>query len=88
MCVKSCDLINLGECHFHLGSKRGEVRGGDEPVMILDKVEVFDQQIAAARPIGQKRADLFEGLCIELSAFWRAGRTTAAATAGGGLMFK
>jgi hypothetical protein len=50
-------------------------------------VEVFDQQIATARPIGQKRADLFERLRVELSAFRRTGRTTAAAAAGGGLMF-
>jgi hypothetical protein len=55
--------------------------------MILDKMEMLDQQIAAAWPIGEERPDVFESLRVKLPAFWRARGTTAATTARGGLMF-
>lgn len=40
-------------------------------VAVLDKVEMLDQQIATARPVAQKVADLLHCCEIELTAFGR-----------------
>jgi hypothetical protein len=47
--------------------------------VILDQVQMFDQQVAPARPVRQQRANFFESLCIDLAALWRARWTAAAA---------
>jgi hypothetical protein len=38
------------------------------PVAVLDEVEVLDQEIAPARPVGQERLHLVERLRIDLAA--------------------
>ncbi len=55
------------------------MRGGEMAVLILNEMQVFDQQVAPARPIGQKGTDLVERLRVDLATLGRARRTPAAA---------
>ena len=48
-------------------------------VFVLDEMQMFDQQIAPARPIGQKRLDFLQRLKVDLPALRRARRTPATA---------
>ena len=50
-----------------LGRERGEVRGGQVTIVVLDEMEVFDQQVATARPVEQQRADFLKGVEIDLA---------------------
>ena len=36
------------------------MRGGQMAVMILDQMQVFDQEIAPARPVGEQRAHFIQ----------------------------
>jgi hypothetical protein len=48
------------------------------PVTVLDEMEMLDQEIAPARPIAQKGADLGKRLGVDLAAFGGFRRTTPA----------
>jgi hypothetical protein len=52
--------------------------GREIPVLILDKMKMLDQQIAAARTIGQQSTNFNQGLRIDLSPFRSAGRAAPA----------
>ena len=58
MGVERRDLIDFGLRQTHLFGQSADVRGGQMAVGILDQVKEFDQQIAAARAVAQKVADL------------------------------
>ena len=77
MRVESRDLIDFGQRHLHLGGERGEMRGGEMAVFVLDQMQMLDQQIAPARPVAEQRADLVERLRIDLTALRRAARAAA-----------
>jgi hypothetical protein len=48
MGVEGRDLVDLGERELHLLRQRGEVRGGEITVAVLDEVQMLDQEIAPA----------------------------------------
>jgi hypothetical protein len=45
------------------------MRSRQVAIVILNKVEMLDQQVAAARPVGQQRADFFKRIRVDLAAF-------------------
>ena len=55
------------------------MRGGQMAVAVLDQMQMFDQQIAPARPVGEQRAHLVERRRVDLAALGRARRPAAAA---------
>jgi len=46
-------------------------------------VQMLDQEIAPARPIGEKRTHFHQGLRIDLTTFWCARRAAPSAAPGG-----
>ena len=52
MRVEGRNLIDLGERHLHFGGERREMSGRKIAVLILNQMQMLDQQIAPARPIG------------------------------------
>ena len=82
MRIESRDLVDLGQRHLHLVRQRGEMRGGQMAVMVLDQMQMLDQQIAPARPVGEQRLHLVERRGIDLAAFGRARRPAAARSRG------
>ena len=53
------------------------MRGGQMAVMVLDQMQMLDQQIAPARPVGEQRAHLVERRGVDLAALGRARRPAA-----------
>ncbi len=43
---------------------------GKIAILVLNKMQVLDQKIATARPIGKKPTDFDQCLWIDLSSFW------------------
>ena len=82
MRVESSDLINLGQRHLHFRSERGQMRRREVPVLILDEMQMFDQKIATARPIGKQPADFYQRLWIDLPSFRGTGWPTSPVTPG------
>src|SRR5215472_11086341 len=80
MRVEGCDLIGLGQRQPHLVRKGGKVRGREIAVAILNKMQVLDQQIAAALAIAEQRADVRERLRIDLATLRGARRPAPAAS--------
>ena len=54
------------------------MRGRQVAVVVLDQMQVFDQQIAPARPVGEQRTHFIERLRIDLAALGGARRAAAA----------
>src|SRR5450759_1410427 len=79
MRIEGRDLVDFGEREFHLQGQRGEMGGGQIAVMVLDQMQVFDQQIAPARLVGEQRAHFLERRGVDLTALGRARRLAAAA---------
>ena len=79
MRVEGRDLVDFGERELHLLRERGEMRGGEMAVVVLDQMQMLDQQIAPARPVGEQRAHLVERRRVDLAALGRARRPAAAA---------
>ena len=73
-------MTDAGHVTIQGGSatQRGEMRDGETPVMILNEMQVFDQQIAPARAIGQQRLHIGKRVRIDLTALRRARRLAAA----------
>ena len=83
MGIEGRDLVDLGQRKLHLLRQRGEMRGRDVPVMVLDQVQVLDQQVAPPRPVGKQRLHLGERVGLDLTAFrGAAGASTAASRSG------
>ncbi len=40
--------------------QRGEMRGREVAVLVLNQMQMLDQQVAAARPVAQQRLDLVQ----------------------------
>ena len=80
MRVEGRDLVDLGERKLHLGGERGEMRGGEMPVAVLDEVQMLDQEIAPPRARAEQRAHLGERGRVDLPALGGAARATAAVT--------
>ena len=68
MGVEGRDLIDLGQRELHLLRQRGKMRGGEMAVVILDEVQMLDEQIAPARPVGEQRKHFLERFRIDLTA--------------------
>ena len=81
MRVEGRDFVDFGECQFHLGGERSQMRSGQMAVMILDEMKMLDQQIAPARPVSEQPAHFVECLGVDLSTLGRARRTAAATRA-------
>src|SRR5205085_8256729 len=71
MGVESRDLVDLGERERHLLRQRGEMRGGEITVAVLDQVQMLDQEIAPALALAQQRAHLGQRLRLDLPALGR-----------------
>ncbi len=71
MGVEGRDLVDFGLRELHLLRERGEMRGGQIAVLVLDQVQVLDQEIAPALAIAQQRAHLRERSRLDLAAFRR-----------------
>ena len=80
MSVEGRDFIDLGERHLHFEGERGQMRGGEMPVVVLDEMQMLDQQVPPARAVGQKRAHFVERGRIDLAPFRRARRAAPAGT--------
>ncbi len=78
MRIEGRDLVDFGERELHLGGQRGEMRGGQIAVMILDQMQMLDQQIAPARPVGEQRAHFLKRRGVDLAALGRTRRPAAA----------
>jgi hypothetical protein len=48
MGVEGRDLVDLGERELHLLRQRGEMRGGEITVAVLDQMQMLDQEVAPA----------------------------------------
>ena len=78
MRVEGRDLVDLGLRHLHLVGERGEMRRREVAVVILDEVEMLDQQVAAARPVGEQGLDLGQRVRVDLAALRGPARPVAA----------
>src|SRR5271156_4493059 len=78
MSIEGRDFVNFGERELHLLRQCGKMRGGQMAVMVLDKVQMLDEQIAPARPVGEQREYFFVGLRIDLAALRRSRRPAPA----------
>ena len=74
-------LINFGERHLHLKRQCREVRSRKIAIVVLNKMQMLDEQIAPARPIGQQRQHVGERDRIDLTALGRTGRPAPATCA-------
>ena len=84
MRVEGRDLVDLGERQLHLGGERGEMRGGEMPVAVLDEMQMLDQKIAAALARTEQRTDLGKRRRIDLAALGGAARATPPVAVGTG----
>ena len=78
MRVEGRDLVDLGQRKLHLGGERGEMRGREMPVAVLDQMQMLDQEIAPALARAEQRANLGERGRVDLPALGRAARAAAA----------
>ena len=68
MVIEGRDLVDLGQRELHLRGERGEVRGREMSVAVLDAVQVLDQQVAPAGIIPKQRAYLVPRRWVDPSA--------------------
>jgi hypothetical protein len=79
MRVEGRDLVDLGLRKLHLGRKRREMRRGDVTVLVLNKMQMLDEEIAAARAVGEQGRNFRFCARIDLAALGRTARFLAAA---------
>ena len=82
MGIEGRDLVDLGQRELHLVRQRRKMRGGQMTVVILDEMQMLDQQVAPARPVGQKREHFLARRRIDLTALRGARRPAAARPSG------
>ncbi len=75
--VERRHLIDLGVGEAHLFRQRGEVRGGQVPVAVVDEMQILDEEIGTARlhaapaaSLLQEGLDLAQRPGIDLPALW------------------
>ncbi len=71
MGVEAGHFIDLGHAQAHFLGQGAQVRGREMAIFILNQVQEFDQQVAVARAVAQKRPHLGLGRVIDLAAFRR-----------------
>ena len=71
MRVEGRDLVDLGQRELHLLRQRGEMRGREMAVAVLNQMQMLDQEIAPALAVAEQRAHLLERPRIDLAAFGR-----------------
>src|SRR5262249_34721007 len=81
MRIERRDLVDLGQSELHLGRQSGEMGRRQMTVVILNKMQMLDQEIAPALAVTKQRAYLLERLRVDLTALRRARRATPAASA-------
>jgi len=69
--VEGRDLVDLGERQPHFLRQRGEMRGGEVAVLVLNQMQMLDQQVAPARPLTEQGADLIERFQVDLTPLGR-----------------
>ena len=67
MRIEGRGLEHFRERKLHLVGKRCEMGRGNLMILVLDKVQMLDQQIAPPRPVTQQERNLFGGLGIDLA---------------------
>ena len=70
MRVEGRGLEHFGEGELHLVGKGCEVGGGNLVLGVLDEVQIFDQQIAPARPVAKQKRDLLQPLADRSGGPW------------------
>ncbi len=63
--VERGDLVDLGLGQAHLLGQRAQVARGQVAVAVLDQVQVFDQEVAAARAGAQQLAHIGQRLVLD-----------------------
>ena len=77
MRVEGRSLEHLGKAELHLVGKCSKMRRRDLAILVLDQVQMFDQEIAAARTIAEQRFDFMRRRRINLASFRRRLRAPA-----------
>src|SRR6185312_17404327 len=67
MGVEGRGFEHLGKRQLHFVGERGQVRGGDLAIAVLDQMQVLDQEVATPRPVAEQCGDLLGGLGIDLA---------------------
>jgi hypothetical protein len=81
MRIEGRDLINLGQSEPHLMRQSGKMRRREMPIAVLNEMQMLDQEIAAALAVAKQRAYFLERLWVDLTALWRAWRSTSSYSA-------
>ena len=71
MRVEGRGLEHLGERQLHLVGKRCEMGRGNLVILVLDQVQIFDQEIAPARPVAEQQLNLVGRGRIDLASLRR-----------------
>src|SRR3954465_12776181 len=71
MRVEGCGLEYFGERKLHLVGERGEMRGRDLAILVLDQMQIFDQEVATPRSVAEQLLDLVRGGGIDLPSLGR-----------------
>src|SRR6185312_11818542 len=67
MGVEGRGFEHLGKRQLHLVGERGQVRGGDLVIAVLDQMQVLDQEVATPRPVAEQCGNLLASLRIDLA---------------------
>jgi hypothetical protein len=59
----------------------GKMRRREVPIVVLNEMQMLDQEIAAALALAKQRSYLLERLWVDLTALWRAWRSTSSYSA-------
>ena len=78
--VERRDLVDLGHGETHLGRERREMTSREAAIMVLNRVQMLDQQVAAPGLVAQQRAHLFSRRRIDLATFFGIARPAPPAT--------
>ena len=74
MGIEGGDLVDLDERKPHLVRERHEMARVQAAVLVLQQVQMLDQKIGSARPVAEERANLLQGLRIDLPPLRRLAR--------------
>ena len=65
--IECCGFVHRRLGQPHLLGERGEMRGAEVAVAVLDQMQMLDQQIAPARPVAEQRAHLDQRPLLDLA---------------------